>query len=140
MYSGDWKERIRQHAYGGGPYRCKPKVWVYLIPGYDPNARTPAQQRAAVKRMIKLGSVKVVWQKTCTHSQVKFKESRTIAWRMPVHNIQENLDNPKHLPQWEAEKQAAQWKAAQTRTQHGQMVGRIWRDNPDAPWQQWRTS
>lgn len=140
MYSGDWKERIRQHAYGGGPYRCKPKVWVDLIPGYDPDARMLADQRAAVEQMVRLGSAKLLWRKRCYHWRVKLHESLVIAWRRPVHNIQENLSNPKHLPQWEAERQRRQRDRAQRRSAHGDLMWRIHRDSPDAPWQQWRAS
>lgn len=140
MYSGDWKERIRQHAYGGGPYRCKPKVWADLIPGYDPNARTLRAQRVAVEQMVRLGSAKALWRKRCSHWRVKLHESLVIAWRRPVHNIQENLGNPKHLPQWEAERQRQQRDRTQTITYHGKPMGRIWRETPDSPWQQWRAS
>lgn len=119
MYSGDWHERIRQHLYGGGPHHSKPKPWAVLVPGYDAAARSDAQQKAAVERVIAQGGAVVLWQKRrlrwssakgfywkhvrTFHWVVKFRESLAIGSIRPAANIRENLDNPRHIPQWEQE-------------------------------------
>jgi hypothetical protein len=66
MYSGWWRERIRQHLYGGGRHHCKPQLWRMLVPGFDDNAMnavTRKQQLAVVDRLIREGTVFIIWQK-----------------------------------------------------------------------------
>jgi hypothetical protein len=119
MYSGDWHERIRQHLYGGGPHHCKPKPWAVLVPGYDENARTDAQQKAAVKQVITQGGAVVLWQKRrlrwssakgfywkrvrTFYWVVKFRESLAIGSIRPAANDRENRDNPRRIPLWDQE-------------------------------------
>lgn len=105
MYSGDWKERIRQHLYGGGRYGCEPKVWADLVPGFDPNARTLKQQQATVKAVIAAGGAYRIWHKNCFYWHVKLRESWHIATMRPRYNIAENTHNSRHVPKWTQMKQ-----------------------------------
>lgn len=120
-YAGSWKERIRQHLYGGGPWNCEPKPFADLVPGYDPrlagprpfNRRTIAAQLRVVDNVIARRGAFVVWQptrlrwrnrgltrqhSTCFAWYLKARESHSITWRRPAFNIAENLDNPRHVP------------------------------------------
>lgn len=124
MYSGWWRERIRQHLYGGGPYHCKPQPWRVLVDGYDPNAVTLKQQRAVVDEVIRRGNAYIIWQKRrlrwskargfhwkhmrTFHWWVKLRESWSIFHERPVHNDLENHSNPRRIPKWELEKLLAQ--------------------------------
>jgi hypothetical protein len=120
MYSGWWRERIRQHLYGGGPHHCKPKLWRVLVDGYDPNAVTLKQQRTVVDEIIRRGNAFIIWQKRRLRWNAKqgfyWKHMRTFYWWVklreswailklrPIHNILENTDNPRHIPKWELER------------------------------------
>lgn len=144
MYSGPWEERIRQHLYGGGPHRCTPKVWNVLVPGFDPNARALRQQQAAVQRVIEVGGAVVLWQGRTWHWRVKMRESLAIAKHRPAANIQENLNNSRHIPKWKQEEFVASVVAKRDtklqrrlRRDDAQMFARIQRADLDAPWQQW---
>jgi len=102
-YAGDWRERVRQHLYGGGAWHCEPKPWADLVPGYDPDARTLEQQRAAVDAVIAAGAVVLLWSGECTGAELKERESGFILRLRPECNIAENLDNPRHVPKWDQE-------------------------------------
>jgi hypothetical protein len=108
MYSGDPRERVRQHLYGGGPHHCKPKPFADLIPGWDRNARTEPQQRIAVERAFAEGGAVVLWQKRTWHWRVKLVESWMIFRLLPAYNILENTVNRRHVPKWEQERQRRQ--------------------------------
>jgi hypothetical protein len=137
MYSGHWPERIRQHLYGGGPHHCKPKPWAVLVPGYDPDARTLAQQQAAVRRVIELGGAVVLWQKRTWHWLVKFHESLAIGKHRPAANIQENLNNPRRIPKWEQESIVADLLARRDRAmqRHKENAEMGIRKLPDGSWE-----
>lgn len=138
MYSGDWRERVRQHLYGGGPWHCKPKPWRFLVPGFDENAKTPQQQRLAVDRVIRQGGAVVLWQKRrlrwgkrgpywkhmrCWYWHVKFRESLAIGSVRPAFNIQENTRNSRHVAKWDQEDMEARWARAAQRRREGAEMG-----------------
>ncbi len=145
MYSGWWRERIRQHLYGGGPHQCKPQLWRVLVPGFDPNAVTRKQQLAVVDAMIRRGDVFIIWQKRrlrwspkkgfywkhikTFHGWVKLRESWSIFQLHPVHNILENTANPRHIPKWELERLLAQQKRAPQPMRDDRWTG--WKLNED---------
>jgi len=135
MYSGDWRERVRQHLYGGGPWRCKPKPWADLVPGYDPGAKTLAAQRMAVRRVIEFGGAMVLWQKRCFYWHVKLRESWFILRIRPGNNIQENLGNPRHVPKWEQERLRGKRDRAAQRWHDDAVMGI--RKLPDGSWERY---
>jgi hypothetical protein len=153
MYSGHWPERIRQHLYGGGPHHCKPKPWAVLVPGYDPDARTLAQQQAAVRRVIELGGAVVLWQRRrlrwstakgfywkrvrTFYWVVKFRESLAIGSIRPAANYLENLDNPRHIPKWEQDAVVADLLARRDRVvqRHKDNTEMGIRKLPDGSWE-----
>lgn len=153
MYSGDWRERIRQHLYGGGPHHCKPKPWAVLVPGYDADARSMAQQKAVVERVIAPGGAVVLWQKRrlrwspakgfywkrvrTFHWVVKFRESLAIGSIRPAANHLENLDNPRHIPKWEQDAVIADLLARRDRAvrRHKDNAEMGIRKLPDGSWE-----
>jgi hypothetical protein len=132
MYSGDWTERIRQHMYGGGPYRCTPKDWADLVPGYNPHAKTLATQRRSVRQAIVDGGAQRLWHGDCFYWYVKLRESIAIARHRPLYNIQENLNNSKHVPKWVAQSQRQQRDLKLAAERDSVVLG--CRLNPDGTW------
>jgi hypothetical protein len=135
-YAGPWEERVRQHAYGGGQYSCKPQPWADLIPGYDRNARTLKEQCQAVKDMINAGGAVRLWHGECFYWYLKVKESILIARIRPAYNILENTKNPNHVPKWEAQAQRHRRNKARA-YEDSTMFARISRKNSDSAWERW---
>lgn len=136
MYSGDWKERIRQHLYGGGRYQCRPKPWTDLVlTTGQRNAKTLAQQRRAVEEVIAAGLAYRVWHKNCFYWYVKLRESWYIKAMRPRYNILENTGNSRHVRKWDQE--AQRLRRDQHATAHLRDACAGWRREREGQMVQW---
>ncbi|MGH8010436.1 MAG: hypothetical protein ACREQ3_25865, partial [Candidatus Binatia bacterium] len=71
------------------------KSWADTVPGYERGLKAVIAERGAVP----------LWQKRCFYGWLKVRESMSISWRRPWYNIQENMNNSRHVPKWKQEAQ-----------------------------------
>ena len=90
-FQRDWKDRIRQHLWGGGRYDSVPKPWADTVLGWRPDG--------TVEECIRAGGVFLIRKPSrVSPFGLWWREIIFAIWlRLPLYNVQWNLHNPRRI-------------------------------------------